>query len=683
MNSISTTIASLFVSVALCTSAFGQRVADESWMTFGGRIGTHGIHFVEQGGVQELIVGSDNSVWSSYRRDPKTGDYVCVYASPEYLPVIGQIQVVDLDRDGKQEVLVSQANLIHVYDFASKRKRGEIKLGSLSGSFEAYDVIPGGSLEIVVGGQSHLSVFALDGSLLRSFSATNLYRLRVGQMDDDPALEVTSRRGQVYDLDTGQIEFDRFSLQHQHIELADADQDGKLELLIAQSDGLIHCFDVDLDQEAWTIPCGTSVDAMRAIDVEGDSTPELILAGASAAVVTCYDLQTRSLLWDFFEWGTSASAFELADWDRDGELELIWSSNVSGGDTLRITDYRTGLDEWNSERNSGPFIGPVMGDLDGDGRFEFVVASSQSGNDSGRLLVFDARTLRLRASSPFLSSNASYETLSLEIADPDGDGRDQVFVGTDASQSFGNHRIEEWHLDSGDAFSPGWVNQSAPDDLKPTSLLVTDLHGNGSSDVVMGGGRSTSSSSWGAAVFVFDGQSGLETMRSVRLGASNSSRVTQLSRADLDRDGIEELIARVENESIFILDPSSLEVLASIPGSWTSMLSYAHGPNGRVTLYAGDRYGFLRAYRATSRGMQEVFEVPIAFEPIDAVHLDPNHGLVAAIGGRMHFFSIPQLSVTGVSEDYGDQIGTDLIWLPRRRAMISLGKWGWHAFVRE
>jgi hypothetical protein len=58
--------------------------------------------------------------------------------------------------------------------------------------------------------------------------------------------------------------------------------------------------------------------------------------------------------------------------------------------------------EWANIHLDGPFLGPERADLDGDGRLELVTAtfSSDSGYSSGRILVFDDASRRLRAISP-------------------------------------------------------------------------------------------------------------------------------------------------------------------------------------------------------------------------------------------------------------------------------------------
>jgi len=122
---------------------------------------------------------------------------------------------------------------------------------------------------------------------------------------------------------------------------------------------------------------------------------------------------------------------DLADLDRDGFLDALWTGDVAGV-------------FWGGRKGEGTNLGawmrygsPQVADLDGDGWMEIVMVAEDK-----RLKIwrFDRRERRLKvvAASPPLP--VSWSTFHMHLFDLDGDGRKEI-VGADWS---GNFWVFQW-----------------------------------------------------------------------------------------------------------------------------------------------------------------------------------------------------------------------------------------------
>jgi hypothetical protein len=135
--------------------------------------------------------------------------------------------------------------------------------------------------------------------------------------------------------------------------------------------------------------------------------------------------------WKFASRATRLRITDLADFDRDGFLDALWTGDVAwvfwGGQKGKETN----LGAWMR------YGSPQIADLDGDGWMEIVMVARDK-----RLKIwrFDRRERRLKvvaASPPLPVTDAAF---SLNLFDLDGDGRKEILV---ADRS-GNFWVFRW-----------------------------------------------------------------------------------------------------------------------------------------------------------------------------------------------------------------------------------------------
>ena len=92
--------------------------------------------------------------------------------------------------------------------------------------------------------------------------AAGTFGLTVGQLDDDPALEIVTDNGHVIDAVTHDVEWFLEGGFGSLVRAADIDGDGRDEIVAADFAGTVAAFDVDLQLQKWSFSSTMEVEAM-------------------------------------------------------------------------------------------------------------------------------------------------------------------------------------------------------------------------------------------------------------------------------------------------------------------------------------------------------------------------------------------------------------------------------------
>src|SRR5205823_1245791 len=133
---------------------------------------------------------------------------------------------------------------------------------------------------------------------------------------------------------------------------------------------------------------------------------------------------------------------------------------------------------WPQKTSDAIASSPAIADIDGDGKRELFVGSGNNASPGGALYSYRSDgglRFRFQASDPHRSALPIHATPAL--GDVTGDGV--------ADASFGALGLQAWSLAQSGSLNAGWPYYT--DDTVFSSAALVDVNGDGRADVVMGG----------------------------------------------------------------------------------------------------------------------------------------------------------------------------------------------------
>ena len=303
--------------------------------------------------------------------------------------------------------------------------------------------------------------------------------------------------------------------------VADLDEDGTPEVLVALADGTIVCLDAN-GQSRWTIPGSTPAGGFKTI-VAADLMPtkgKEILFGFDDGWLRCCSAKGEPL-WRFNGDRFRVGGIAVGDVEADGAPEIVFGTD--NGNIYCLDAW--GRAQWRYHEHA-PYgrSGPVIADLDADGKAEVLITRSNVGNATA-LMALDGATGQFK----WRTRDVQQSYYSIVPADFDGDGK-----------------LDILHGDKGN-----WLYKSAPNgdeswrvELGGRGLFwapaVADIDGDTYLEIVAGLRGAEADS--GACVFVV-GQDGTIDGRLPLGGGANATPAI----GDINADGKLDVIVATEN----------------------------------------------------------------------------------------------------------------------------------------
>jgi hypothetical protein len=579
------------------------------YAVFGSGIGVSNIVVgpLPQTGPPEIVIGGNSKndfgaddFWQVIRYNPTTTAYETTFVSRLYCEqddcslYHGTIQRIALahvtNASDQQIVVMLYDGRIYLYDFATKTELGffDTGMGGLQG-LSVTDLDGDGLAELIVTTMNDLFVFNASGQLLWQVAGAGGGDVVAGRMDNGASLKIAGTNGVVIDAATHGVVWNYTNGFGVALKLAPFPGENYQQLISASNWEFIYSYDVGRQLPRWSIDVANDyIGAMNVADVDG-GLPEIIAGEGQSGVVHVYDLSTQAEKWEVQNGFSGVNSIGVGDVDRDGTPELLWAAGYfdTGADYLYVTSTVAPHDlKWQSIDLEGPFLGPAIGDLDGDGQPELVICSvfSNSGYDSGRILVFDLASLALRAiSDPVVDDVAWTGVHDLKLRDVEGNGRMSIVIGADYLY---DGAIEIYRFDPNNTFTRIWTNATRPSGNPFNFVEAADLDNNGTRKIIAGNTVADTGSD-GVYVYVYDYPSGVQSWRSVAL-AGDFNAVTGLTVEDLNSDGSKEIAALVSTGDLYTWDGPTRQLRNLRQGTNGTVLSNRATPAGLVL---GDTFG--------------------------------------------------------------------------------------------
>jgi hypothetical protein len=543
------------------TLSFDRAWTFPIWGTSIGRTGMVPID-LDGDGRLEIVMGSSvgngsfstNNTWFVARAVPGSTEYAIVHSSGPISAGVGAVAAFRIGTRTRIFAGLGDGTLV-VYDGATYAELARVHPATTAiGKVLLADADNDGQQELVV--VTNGALYLLDPTTYVqqskvTFTPSNNYYAVVdavvGNVDADPQLEIVLANGKVLQFDgtttTEEWDFSVFA-PAAYLGLSDLDGDGMQEIVAARGWNYIDVYDADLKSPKFQVHTNLDIHALLLQDVTGDGRDEIIYGDAQWGQIHAINAATNTEIWNIPNPEHGITRIAVADVDGDGKAEVLWGAGwtSTGADYFYVYDLATRAQEFRSDDLVGPFAAVAKGDCDNDGHDEIVAISSESesGYADGIVYVFDAETFALEwhSSSSLFGRYAWTGIHDVAIGDVDGDGANEIVVGTDRLYDAAVYVI--------DGKTHAVKKQYFYDDGNPISAIaVADFDRDGRMDIVAGNSVEHTGSP-GTYLYVIDGATGAVKWKSVSLRSSFWTGIYALEIADVSGDGAPDAVVSVD-----------------------------------------------------------------------------------------------------------------------------------------
>ncbi|HEX8310449.1 MAG TPA: VCBS repeat-containing protein [Chthoniobacteraceae bacterium] len=553
-----------------------------------------------------------NKTWQVLRWDPEIKAMRQIFVSREYrLPhfdstfpsFIDLIRFIDVDGDGRTELVVGRGDgLFEFFNKETKELIGSFQLPSdVFADAAMVDVDQDGREELLI--LTSTSTLIVDG--LESFprgllSVSRLEgagstRFFIGQLDDDSPLEILYDGGLVLEVGSWKTEWHvgEYSMEVMNRGLIDRDGNGVSEILVTMGDRVLT-LDLKTKAELWhtTVTNELREFRLRLAQVDSDPALEMVIGANDLNIprseIFVVDSQTGAIE-SRLTAPRAGSGYPVllavADVDGDGLAEAIYAEgDRHNEEEMAIIRLSDGSLMWRSD-NAQHIRNRVMtGDLDGDGHPELVVGGSNM------VVAVDPETAK---SIGRIEDLRGFELM--EVKDVDGDGRCEVLLGSNWG---GRERELKIFAYKDGHFSPIW-SKAIEDPIhtggnRIRAVAVADWDGDGSMEIIVGWsvdvlGHSETKAS-GVEIYRFADQ------KVVWNSPRQFGELSSMAVGNFDLDSGLEIAAAFGGKWLRVWDPAAAKEEFKLRGNFTALAALPGG------FAAGQKSGHISRFFASKRG---------------------------------------------------------------------------------
>lgn len=397
-------------------------------------------------GEQEILVASSSSIYEMRREGSA---YVQSWVHP-FRPGgagVTALAAGDTNGDGHQEIFFAAGD-IHVLDGATRRLATFIDLapGVQCFNLVSADLDRNGDLEFVcdrgeqVPGNERLVVYDAHGQVRwqtpAGFAAGVV---KIANVDNDPQLEIVTRY-RVFDGISGAVQWDFLGLFPAAVDVGDVTGDGIAEVITIGTVGgvgLMQAVQVPTESVVWSVAAPTR-NLAKTVDLDGDGRSEVLVTSTGRDTIQALRRNldgTTAVVFETQDTTVKLQSLATGDPDHDGSIELVYAGEITPGPGVTrfdvVSTAATPVIEWSASPTTlqYPFVGAHLARTSANQhRLVFGVAQSDMETAGTRILAMDPLTGAV-TTSPEIGRNQA-DTLSIELVDTDGDGRDEVMTAT-------------------------------------------------------------------------------------------------------------------------------------------------------------------------------------------------------------------------------------------------------------
>ena len=208
--------------------------------------------------------------------------------------------------------------------------------------------------------------------------------------------------------------------------VGDLDGDGKLELVVATTDGSITALTSDLST-IWRLKIGGESESWSCsapVMFSASNSQVYIIAASSTGEIFCLDAKGKTA-WQYPTNVPVSSSISIGDFDQDGEADIFL---ITHSGIIYRFDERGNV-VWNIDMQGRSLAPGAIADVNGDGKLEYVVTTQV-----GHIFVFNNQGTVIFDHQ--LPSRAINVTASLGHVTGDNDKLDLVLTGGESGMTY-------------------------------------------------------------------------------------------------------------------------------------------------------------------------------------------------------------------------------------------------------
>jgi hypothetical protein len=476
-----------------------------------------------------------------------------VGSSSDYNNEVRAVVAGNVTGDSKQEIFFAKGDTLVRLDGANRREAARRSVpGQQCRALELADIDGDGSLDLVCLAATEYYYYNDVGrivvlnaiTLAEKWESPELplgYNLAVGNVDNDPALEIVTSGGYVFD---GQSHDNQWAYSQPFgiaVGTGDMDGDGVAEIIGLVDWTAARAFDAVLKTPLWeqATPGYQDMDALVVADVDGDGRAEAIVGNGQWGEVSAIGYNTTShqpeVEWHINSQNHGVTSIAVGDVDGDGKKDVVWGSGASssGRDDLVIAGFTPTIAiEWKSSSEpqfDGGFNGGGLARIGGGAaRLMFGMPRTNSGYDGARIIALNPATGEISFSDQ-IGTNWS-GAFAFDIADFDLDNVDELFLGS-ANLYDGYFAAYDFSANALEWQSPAGAGTG-------TAVTHADLNADGNADLI---GITAE-----GYIYAYDVHAQTLLWKSTGLGGGG----IDVAVADLDNDGKGEIVAALTDRLV-------------------------------------------------------------------------------------------------------------------------------------
>ena len=536
--------------------------------------------------------------------------------------------------------LVALANgQVQVINHRAGKKIATFDSGLVSVSDVAIaDVDNDGELEIVLLSGDTIALFNANSFTYENSISYGAKSLAIGAFTDSSKVQIALNTGLLLQVNGVEVEvlwdYTVLGFSNMYLRAGDVDGDGLDEIVAADSWYNIQVFNGDTGGILWQAFPDLDVDALQVVDVNGDGVPEVLYGDGQWGASYALDGLTGEQLWAVPNPEHGVTDILVADLDDDAGLELLWGAGYSstGPDYLFVHDLTTDTREWQSGESGGPYYAVAFGDIDGDGIDDRIYASfeSESGYGDGIVTV-------IRSSD----GQILWQTESNTFGGRAWTGLHDLAVQDVNLDGINDVLVATDLLYDGALYFVNGADGSVMDYVELDSgsplysLALADIDNDGIEEILAGGGKEHTGSN-GTFVYQLDGIDLEFTYPSL---GNDWADIWSLETLDMDADGDLEIIAG--KGGVFVIDTVNNALNRTVATNFTAVAVNSS------QAFLGDGTGQL--YELAING-EATLVGSLCSESVYALEAVSDGQLAFTCGGRLGLYNINEGSVQWQSD---------------------------------